>query len=132
MKSSTKNPKQIKVQLSLSPAINQLIDAWSTALGCPKSQVLHLLFNRGLEEAFAGRMIPEAVEELYQKTTRAALMQPVLEQPVPIVNESPNPIHNDPDQLWGADLLDTKLAAIKATDPLSDISFSEQFSQSPS
>ena len=67
MKSSTKNPKQIKVQLSLSPAINQLIDAWSTALGCPKSQVLHLLFNRGLEEAFAGRMIPEAVEELYQK-----------------------------------------------------------------
>ena len=132
MKSSTKNPNQIKVQLSLSPAINQLVDAWSTALGCPKSQVLHLLFNRGLEEAFAGRMIPEAVEELYQKTTRAALMQPVLEQPVPIVNESPNLIHNDPDQLWGADLLDTKLAAIKATDPLSDISFSEQFSQSPS
>jgi hypothetical protein len=127
MKSSAKNPKQIKVQLSLSPAINQLIDAWSTALGCPKSQVLHLLFNRGLEEAFAGRMIPEAVEELYQKTTRAALMQPVLKQPAPIVTESPNPIHNDPDQLWGADLLDTKLAAIKATDPLSDISFSEQF-----
>ena len=127
MKSSTKNPKQIKVQLSLSPAINQLIDAWSTALGCPKSQVLHLLFNRGLEEAFAGRMIPEAVEELYQKTTRAALMQPVLEQQVPTVNESPDPIHNDPDQLWGADLLDTKLAAIKATDPLSDISFSDQF-----
>lgn len=119
MKSSTKNPKQIKVQLSLSPAINQLVDAWSTALGCPKSQVLHLLFNRGLEEAFAGRMIPEAVEELYQKTTRAALMQPVLENKEPIVNEAPN--------LAGADLLDTKLAAIRATDPLSDISFSDQF-----
>lgn len=119
MKSSTKNPKQIKVQLSLSPAINQLVDAWSTALGCPKSQVLHLLFNRGLEEAFAGRMIPEAVEELYQKTTRAALMQPVL--------ESKEPIANNPEQLRGLDLLDTKLAAIKATDPLSDVSFSDQF-----
>ena len=119
MKSSTKNPKQIKVQLSLSPAINQLIDAWSAALGCPKSQVLHLLFNRGLEEAFAGRMIPEAVEELYQKTTRAALMQPVLENNEPIINETPN--------LAGADLLDTKLAAIRATDPLNDISFSNQF-----
>ena len=124
MKSSTKNPKQIKVQLSLSPAINQLVDAWSTALGCPKSQVLHLLFNRGLEEAFAGRMIPEAVEELYQKTTRAALMQPVLENTEPIAKETPN--------LAGADLLDTKLAAIKATDPLSDISFSEQFSHQSS
>ncbi len=119
MKSSTKNPKQIKVQLSLSPAINQLIDAWSTALGCPKSQVLHLLFNRGLEEAFAGRMIPEAVEELYQKTTRAALMQPVL--------ESKESIANNPEQLRGLDLLDTKLASIKATDPLSDVSFSDQF-----
>ena len=124
MKSSTKNPKQIKVQLSLSPAINQLVDAWSTALGCPKSQVLHLLFNRGLEEAFAGRMIPEAVEELYQKTTRAALMQPVLGKTEIIAKETPN--------LAGADLLDTKLAAIKATDPLSDISFSEQFSHQSS
>ena len=132
MKSSTKNPKQIKVQLSVSPAINQLIDAWSTALGCPKSQVLYLLFNRGLEEAFAGRMNPEAVEELYQKTTRAALMQPVTEQQVPIVTETPNLAHNNPDQLWGAELLDAKLGAIKATDPLSDISFSDQFSQSPS
>lgn len=132
MKSSTKNPKQIKVQLSLSPAINQLVDAWSTALGCPKSQVLHLLFNRGLEEAFAGRMIPEAVEELYQKTTRAALMQPVLEDKEPIINETPDLLHNNPDQLWGAELLDAKLGAIKATDPLSDISFSEQFSQQSS
>tara|TARA_B100000427_G_scaffold165718_1_gene137669 strand:+ start:553 stop:951 length:399 start_codon:yes stop_codon:yes gene_type:complete len=132
MKSSTKNPKQIKVQLSLSPAINQLVDAWSTALGCPKSQVLHLLFNRGLEEAFAGRMIPEAVEELYQKTTRAALMQPVLENTEPIINETPDLAHNNPEQLRGIDLLDTKLAAIKATDPLSDISFSDQFSHSSS
>ena len=64
-------------------------------------------------------MIPEAVEELYQKTTRAALMQPVLENKEPIVNEAPN--------LAGADLLDTKLAAIRATDPLNDISFSDQF-----
>ena len=129
MKSSTKNPKQIKVQLSLSPAINQLVDAWSTALGCPKSQVLHLLFNRGLEEAFAGRMIPEAVEELYQKTTRAALMQPVLENTEPIANEAPNSGNNNPDQLWGAELLDANLAAIKAADPLNDISFSDKFSQ---
>ena len=127
MKSSTRNPKQIKVQLSLSPAINQLVDAWSTALGCPKSQVLHLLFNRGLEEAFAGRMIPEAVEELYQKTTRAALMQPVLRPKEVTINETSNSTNNNPDQLWGAELLDAKLGAIKATDPLNDISFSDQF-----